>query len=82
MEKRRPIKEKTRASQRILEKTIRKRTLEKTETVKEKKKKSMTNEMTKSLMDLPAEILVKIFNFLPNHHHDIRYGISLTCKKF
>ena len=29
---------------------------------------------------LPVEVLVKIFNFLPNH--DIRCGISLTCKKF
>ena len=29
---------------------------------------------------LPVEVLVKIFNFLPNH--DIRRGISLTCKKF
>ena len=32
------------------------------------------------LEDLPNEILVKIFNFLPNH--DIRFGISLACKKF
>ena len=72
MEQARPIKEKT----------SHKWTLEKTETVEEKKKKSMTNEMTKSLMDLPVEVLVKIFNFLPNHHHDIRCGISLTCKKF
>ena len=31
-------------------------------------------------MDLPVEILVKIFNFLPNH--DIRCGVSLTCKIF
>ena len=29
---------------------------------------------------LPVEVLVKIFNFLPNH--DIRCGVSLTCKKF
>ena len=32
------------------------------------------------LEDLPNEILVKIFNFLPNH--DVRLGISLACKKF
>ena len=63
----------------IKEKTSRKRTLEKSETVEEKKKKSMTNEMTKSLMDFPVEVLVKIFNFLPNH--DIRSGVSMACKK-
>ena len=64
----------------IKEKTSRKRTLEKYDTVEEKKKKSMTNEMTKSLMDLPVEVLVKIFNFLPNH--DIRCGVSMACKFF
>ena len=32
------------------------------------------------LEDFPAEVLVKIFNFLSNH--DIRCGISLTCKRF
>ena len=36
-------------------------------------------ETTKSLA-LPVEVLVKIFNFLPNH--DIRCGVSLVCKKF
>ena len=36
-------------------------------------------ESTKSLA-LPVEVLVKIFNFLPNH--DIRCGVSLVCKKF
>ena len=67
MEQARPIKEKT----------SRERTsLEKTETVNEKKKKSTSNEM----MDFPTEVLVKIFNFLPNH--DIRCGVSMTCKKF
>ena len=70
MEQARPIKEKT----------SHKRTLEKTETVEEKKKESMMNETTKSLMDLPVELLVKIFNFLPNH--DIRCGVSLACKMF
>ena len=29
---------------------------------------------------LPVEVLVKIFNFLPNQ--DIRCGVSMTCKKF
>ena len=29
---------------------------------------------------LPIEVLVKIFNFLPNH--DIRCGVSLVCKNF
>ena len=29
---------------------------------------------------LPVEVLVKIFNFLPNQ--DIRCGVSLTCKRF
>ena len=65
MEQSRPIKEKTSHI----------RALEKTETVDEKKK-SMLNEM----MDLSAEVLVKIFNFLPNY--DIRCGVSMACKKF
>ena len=68
----------------IKEKNSRKRTLEicleKTKIAEKEKKKSKTNEMTKSLMDLPLEVLVKIFNFLQNH--DIRCGVSLTCKKF
>ena len=34
----------------------------------------------KLLGDMPNEILVKIFNFLPNQ--DIRCGVSLVCKKF
>ena len=34
----------------------------------------------KLLRDMPNEILVKIFNFLPNH--DVRFGISLACKRF
>ena len=34
----------------------------------------------KELMDLPVEVLAKIFNFLPNH--DVRCGVSLACKKF
>ena len=81
MEQARPIKEKSSHKQSFLM-IGHKWTLEKTETVEEKKKESMMNETTKSLMDLPVELLVKIFNFLPNHHHDIRCGISLTCKKF
>ena len=60
----------------IKEKPSRKRTLEKTETVREEKKKSRIN----GWIDLPVEILVNIFNFLPNH--DIRCGVSLTCKHF
>ena len=50
----------------------------------------MTKEITKSAAELeampidvramPNEILMKIFNFLPNH--DIRRGVSLVCKKF
>ena len=32
------------------------------------------------LMDLPVEVLTKIFNFLPNQ--DIRCGVSLACTKF
>ena len=56
---------------------------EKTKSVDEKGKKTMMKEMTKSLAELeamPVEVLVKIFNYLPNH--DIRCGVSLTCKKF
>ena len=34
----------------------------------------------KLLGDMPNEILVKIFNYLPNH--DVRFGISLACKRF
>ena len=50
-----------------------------------KGKKTMMKETTKSLAEmelkaLPVEVLVKIFNFLPNH--DIRCGVSLVCKKF
>ena len=40
-------------------------------------------ETTKSLAELkalPVEVLVKIFNFLPNH--DIRCGVSLVCNRF
>ena len=43
----------------------------------------MMKETTKFLPELkamPVEVLVKIFNFLPNH--DIRCGVSLVCKKF
>ena len=43
----------------------------------------MMKETTKSLAELkalPVEVLVKIFNFLPNH--DIRCGVSQVCKKF
>ena len=42
---------------------------EKTELVKERE-----------LEDLPVEVLVKIFNYLPNH--DVRCGVALTCKEF
>ena len=50
-----------------------------------KRKKTMMKETTKSLAEseallLPVEVLVKIFNFLPNH--DIRCGVSLVCKRF
>ena len=43
----------------------------------------MMKEMTKSLpesMNLPVEILVKIFNCLSNQ--DIRCGVSLACRNF
>ena len=42
---------------------------EKTKLVKERK-----------LEDLPVEVLVKIFNYLPNH--DVRCGVALACKEF
>ena len=45
--------------------------------------KTMIKETTLALAELqalPLEVLVKIFNFLPNH--DIRCGVSLVCKKF
>ena len=63
----------------IKEKTTHNRTLEETKTVEEEEKKKSMKIMDFS-MDLPVEILVKIFNFLPNH--DIRCGVSLTCKNF
>ena len=63
----------------IKEKPSRKSTLEETKTIKEDEKKKSMKIMDGS-MDLPVEILVKIFNFLPNH--DIRCGVSLTCKIF
>ena len=49
----------------------------------EEGKKVMKKEMTKSLKelkDLPVELLVKIFNYLPNH--DIRCRVSLVCQIF
>ena len=58
-----------------------KSTTEKTSPIKEKTKKVMMKGMTESLpelLDLPVEVLVKIFKFLPNR--DIRCGISLACK--
>ena len=48
-----------------------------------KRMKTMMKETTKSLAELkalPVEVLVKIFNFLPNY--DIRLGVSLVCKRF
>ena len=48
-----------------------------------KRRKTMMKETTKSLAEskaLPVEVLVKIFNFLPNH--DIRCGVSLVCNRF
>ena len=56
---------------------------EKTESVEERGKKTMMKETTESLAELnamPIEVLVKIFNFLPNH--DIRCGVSLVCQTF
>ena len=68
---------------------------EKTESVEEEEKKTTMlstiltflnttmKETTKSLpelMDLPVEILAKIFNFLPSH--DIYCGVSPACKRF
>ena len=49
------------------------------ETVDENGKKTMMKEMNKSL-PFPVEVLVKIFNFLPDR--DIRCGVSLACKIF
>ena len=48
-----------------------------------KRMKTMIKETTLVLAELqalPFEVLVKIFNFLPNH--DICCGVSLVCKKF
>ena len=53
------------------------KTMEQAESSKEKTE--LIGEM-KSLEDFPIEVLVKIFNFLPNHA--IRCGVSLTCKRF
>ena len=56
---------------------------EKTESVEERGKKTLMKETTELLAELnamPVEVLVKIFNFLPNH--DIRCGVSLVCQKF
>ena len=57
---------------------------EKAKSVEEKEKKITMKETTKSLVAeleaMPVEVLVKIFNFLPNS--DIRCGVSLTCTKF
>ena len=52
--------------------------------IKEKTKKKVMKKIGgKSLpemMDLPVEILAKVFKFLPNQ--DIRCGVSLACKWF
>ncbi len=56
---------------------------EKTKSVEERGKKTMMKETTELLAELkamPIEILVKIFNFLPNR--DIRCGVSLVCQNF
>ena len=48
-----------------------------------KRMKTMIKETTLVLAELqalPFEVLVKIFNFLPNH--DIRCGVSLVCNRF
>ena len=54
------------------------------ETILSKRMKTMMKEASKSapeeLKALPVEVLVKIFNFLPNR--DIRCGVSLACKRF
>ena len=57
---------------------------EETKVGRNKRKKTIIKEKTPSLLAelgaMPVEVLVKIFNFLPNH--DIRCGVSLVCKKF
>ena len=57
---------------------------EETKVGRNKRKKTIIKEKTPSLLAelgaMPIEVLVKIFNFLPNH--DIRCGVSLVCKKF
>ena len=48
-----------------------------------KRMKTMNKETTPSFSELealPVEVLVNIFNYLPNR--DIRCGVSLVCKKF
>ena len=66
---------------------MRAKSKEKTNPIMEKTKKTKSPGrgvfLTKSLpelMDLPVEVLAKIFNFLPNH--DVRCGVSLACTKF
>ena len=48
-----------------------------------KRMKTMNKETTPSFSELealPVEVLVNIFNYLPNN--DVRCGVSLVCKKF
>merc|ERR1719510_2345044 len=52
---------------------------------KRRKAMIMMKETTKPLAEskifpFPVEVWVKIFNYLRNH--DIRFGVSLVCKKF
>ena len=60
------------------------KSLEETKVGRNKRKKTIIKEKTPSLLAelgaMPIEVLVKIFNFLPNH--DIRCGVSLVCQKF
>ena len=57
---------------------------EETKVGRNKRKKTIIKEKTPSLLAelgaMPVEVLVKIFNFLPNH--DIRCGVSLVCNRF
>ena len=43
-------------------------------------KETTTELLLAELNAMPIEVLVKIFNFLPNH--DLRCGVSLVCQKF
>ena len=67
-----PSKEKT--------KSVGKKETKTMQEILEAKMKEMTKSQFGELEAMPENVLVKIFNYLPNQ--DIRCGVALVCQKF